>query len=68
MATWPIWPSSSAATPTPAPTEASIKQFAKVKAEVDGYAERWSKIKTEDAPKLKLLIVRDPTVSSGGSQ
>ena len=42
------------------PTEASVKQFAKVKAEVDGYAERWSKIVSEDVPKFKVLIVRNP--------
>jgi len=49
------------------PTEASVREFAKVKAEVDGYADRWSKIVTEDVPKfdsaagnLKVLIVRRP--------
>ena len=50
------------------PTEASIQQFAKVKAEVDGYAGRWSKIVAEDVPKLhraaeqqnfRVLILRD---------
>ena len=49
------------------PTEASVQQFAKVKAEVDGYAGRWSKIVNEDLPKfdraadrqsLKVLIVK----------
>ena len=51
------------------PTEATMQQFAKVKAEVDGYAARWSKIVTEDVPKfqrtadqqnVKALLVRDP--------
>jgi photosystem II stability/assembly factor-like uncharacterized protein len=49
------------------PTDASVQQFAKVKAEVDGYANRWSQIVSEDVPKfdraadqqsLKVLIVR----------
>jgi hypothetical protein len=49
------------------PTKASLQQFAKVKTEVDGYADRWSKIVNEDVPKfdsaagnLKVLIVRRP--------
>jgi len=48
------------------PTAASVDQFAKVKAEVDGYANRWSKIVSTDVPRfqqtaaqqnLHLLIV-----------
>ncbi|MBV9612641.1 MAG: hypothetical protein JO091_09215 [Acidobacteriaceae bacterium] len=52
-----------------APTEASTAQFAKIKAEVDGYAKRWSGIVATDVPKfeeaaehqkLHLLIVNVP--------
>ncbi|MBV9612110.1 MAG: hypothetical protein JO091_06540, partial [Acidobacteriaceae bacterium] len=52
-----------------APTEASTAQFAKIKAEIDGYAKRWSGIVAMDVPKfeqaaeqqkLHLLIVNVP--------
>ena len=52
-----------------APTDASIQQFAKLKSEVDGYANRWSSIATTDIPKfqraaeqanLHVLIVSNP--------
>ena len=60
------------------PTEASVQQFAKVKAEVDGYAGRWSNIVAQDVPKFqqaaekqnfRVLIVRDPAAGAAvGSQ
>ncbi|MGI8960722.1 MAG: WD40/YVTN/BNR-like repeat-containing protein [Bryobacteraceae bacterium] len=59
-----------------APTEASVHEFAKVKAEVDGYAQRWkSMVKTEipkfqqtaEQQKLGPLIVRDPSAAVSGS-
>jgi photosystem II stability/assembly factor-like uncharacterized protein len=58
-----------------APTEASVQQFAKLKAEVDGYANRWSSIVTTDIPKfqqaaeqanLHVLIVSNPGVTTAG--
>ena len=40
-----------------APTEASVQQFAKLKAEVDGISNRWSVIVSQDVPKVPKLIV-----------
>ncbi len=36
-----------------APTEAAIAQFTKLKAEVDGYANRWDAMQTTDIPKFQ---------------
>ena len=40
------------------PTEATLAQFAKVKAQVDAYAARWSQIVSDDLPKIKLLVIK----------
>ncbi len=40
-----------------APTEASLRQFSKLKAEVDGISNRWSLIVSQDVPKVPNLIV-----------
>jgi hypothetical protein len=39
-----------------APTEAALKQFEKVKAEVDLYMQRWSAIQQADLPALRQSI------------
>ncbi len=51
------------------PTASSVEQFQKIKAEVDGYASRWTAVVTDEIPKLQraadqqnlhLLIVKNP--------
>lgn len=58
------------------PTAASVQQFAKLKTQVEGYANRWSSIVATDIPKFqqtaaqenfRLLIVNTPTASASGS-
>jgi thiamine biosynthesis lipoprotein ApbE len=39
-----------------APTEAALKQFEKVKAEVDQYMKRWSDIQQSDLPALQRAV------------
>lgn len=39
-----------------APTEAALKQFDKVKAEVDQYMKRWSDIQQTDLPALQRAV------------
>ena len=41
-----------------APTDAALKQFEKVKAEVDGYMKRWSDIQQTDLPALDRAVER----------
>ena len=58
-----------------APTEASVQEFANLKTQVDGYANRWSSIVATDIPRfqqaaeqanLRVLIVNSPTVTTAG--
>jgi photosystem II stability/assembly factor-like uncharacterized protein len=58
-----------------APTEASVQEFAKLKAQIDGYANRWSSIVATDIPRfqqaaeqanLRVLTVNSPTVTTPG--
>jgi len=39
-----------------APTDAALKQFDKVKAEIDGYMKRWSDIQQTDLPALQRAV------------
>jgi hypothetical protein len=41
-----------------APTESAIAQLAKVKAEVDGYTNRWTSLVTNDLPKVQQAAER----------
>ena len=59
------------------PTEASLQQFAKIKAQVDGYAARWTAMQTSDIPKfqqaaekenLRVLIIRAPETPTGAGE
>jgi hypothetical protein len=59
-----------------APTEASVQQFAKVKADVDGYAQRWTSMVNAEIPKFQQtaqqqklgpLIVKDPSAPVNGA-